>query len=63
MNNFVNAPPLVRVLSLPPNHAEALENVDDVVDTPSLDLKLLGTLVQKHTVFLFLTVDTQKTSA
>jgi len=57
---FVYASPFVGVLRLSPDHAEALENVDDVVNTPPLHLQLAGALVEEQEVFLLPPVDAQE---
>ena len=46
MDNPVDASPLVGVFGLTSDNAEALEDVDDVVDSSSLDAELLGTLIK-----------------
>lgn len=45
MNDFVDASPLVFVFGAALNHAEALKDVNNVVNAASLDSQLLGALV------------------
>lgn len=45
LDNFVDASPLVLVFGAALDHAEALQNVDDVIDAASLHSQFLGALV------------------
>lgn len=63
MNDLVNTSPLIRVLGLPSNDAEALQNVDDVIDPSSFNIELLGALIQQEEVLVLLAVDHQEPSA
>ena len=45
LDNFVDASPLVLVFSAALDHAEALQNVDDVIDATSLYSQFLRALV------------------
>jgi len=47
-HNFVDSTPLVLILGESPDHVEALQDVDDVIDASSLDSKLFGTLVEEE---------------
>ena len=62
INNLVNASPLVRVLGLPPYHAEAFQNVDDIVDPSPLHSQFSGALVEQKEILLLLAVNAQKSS-
>ena len=46
MDDLVDASPLVLVLGTALNHAEALQDVDDVVDASTLNPELLRALVE-----------------
>lgn len=46
VDNLVNPSPLVLVLSAALNHAEGLQDIDDVVNSSPLHSKLLRALVQ-----------------
>jgi len=45
LDNFVDASPLILVFGAALDHAEALQNVDDVIDAASLYSQFLGALV------------------
>ena len=46
MDYLVDAPPLVLVLCTTLDDAEALQDVDDIIDATPLDPKLLGALIK-----------------
>jgi hypothetical protein len=63
LNNFINSTPLVLILRPASNHAERLQNVDDIVDTASLYTKLFGARVQKKHTFAFNTIVLKEATA
>jgi hypothetical protein len=63
LNNFVNSSPLVLILRTASNHAERLQNVDDIVDTASFYTKLFGARVQKKHTFAFNTIVLEEATA
>ena len=63
MDDLVDASPLVRVLRLAADHAEALQDVDDVVDSAPFDTEFLRALIQQQEIFLLLAVNAQETPA
>ena len=46
MNYFVDTSPLIFVFSTSLDHTEALQNVDDVIDTAAFHTKLLRALIE-----------------
>lgn len=59
----MDAVPLVGVLLLAPDHLKTLENVDNVINAPSLDREFFGAAVQVKHVAFFLPVENQETFA
>jgi len=60
VSDLVNASPLVLVLGSAANHAERLEDVDNVVDSTSLDTQLPRAAVQQEHVFALTAVGVQE---
>ena len=60
---MVNATPIVGVLGLSPDHGEALQDIDDVVNSSPFNAELLSTLIQKQLAFLLLAVDPEELPA
>ena len=63
MDDPVDALPAITVLGLPPDHTEALQDVDYIVDTPSLNTQLLRALVKQKQIFVLFPVDAEKSPA
>ena len=63
MHNPVDSSPLVRVFGLPSDDAEALENIDNVIDAPPLDPKLLSALIEQKNVLFLLAIDAEELAA
>ena len=57
MDYPVDSAPLVGVLGLSSYDAEALKDVDNVVDSPSFNPELFGALIKEEQIFLLLSVD------
>ena len=62
MHNPVDSAPLIAILGLPSDDAEALEDVDDVVDASPLHAQLPCALVQQEQVLLILAIDAQESA-
>lgn len=60
---MVDATPIVGVLGLSPDHGEALQDIDDVVNSSPFNAELLSTLIQKQLAFLLLAVDPEELPA
>jgi len=59
---FVDAAPLVLILGAALNHAEALQNVDYVINASALDSKLLRALVQVQQTALWNAVEEEESA-
>ena len=60
---MVNAAPIVRVLGLSPYHREALQDIDDIINSSPFNAELLSTLIQKQLAFLLFAVDPEELPA
>lgn len=63
MDDPIDSLPSVGVLSLPPDHAEALQDVDDVVDAAAFHPELSRALIEQQEVLLLFPVDAEEPPA
>lgn len=63
MYNPINASPLIRILRLPSDNTEALQNIDNIVDASPLDAELPGALIEQEQILLLFPVDAKESSA
>jgi hypothetical protein len=61
--NLIDSAPLVLIFGSASYYTEALQNVYDVVDSSSLNTKLLGAAVQQQNAFSFNSIREQKSFA
>ena len=61
--NAVDSPPLVAILGLPPDDAEALKDINDIVNPSALYPQLSGALIKEQQILLFFAIYAQKSAA
>ena len=53
IDDLIYSTPLVLILGAAPDHAEAFQNVDDVIDASAFYSELSGALIQVEEAFLW----------
>lgn len=62
VNYFIDSSPLVWVFCLSSNNTKAFENIYNIINASSFNLKFFCALIKKKTVFLLFSVNTKETS-
>ena len=63
VDDLVDSSPLILVLGATANDTEALEDVDDVVDTPPFDSELSSALIEIEQAFLGCSIQKEESTA